>query len=85
LSSGEFVGLVADEPGKDLELKTFHSKIVREEDSVPLDDLPVISDVNKEDIQREFITVKSDIHEMVRKGPNYKLEKSSSPKLNDNY
>ena len=83
LSSGEFVGIVADEPGKELGGKTFHSKIVREEVFGPLNDLPVISDVDKETIQRQFIAVKAEIREMIMKGPNYQIEKSSSPKLND--
>ena len=49
LSSGEFVGVLSDDPGSELELKVFHGKILRESTSVsePVYDLPVVRDVDE--------------------------------------
>jgi hypothetical protein len=35
LSSGEFLGITTDEPGKELQLKTFHARIIRNERPLP--------------------------------------------------
>jgi hypothetical protein len=34
LSSGEFAGIFADDPGKEMEFKAFHSKVVNEKSSL---------------------------------------------------
>jgi len=63
LSSGEFVGITADEPGQEMELKTFHAKILREK--VPATDihppLPFVREVTHAIILQNFKQVKRDI------------------------
>jgi type IV secretory pathway TraG/TraD family ATPase VirD4 len=47
LSSGEFLGITADEPGRELEQKTFHTRILKNENELPAAQLPVIRSVKK--------------------------------------
>lgn len=66
LSSGEFVGVLSDEPGAELELKVFHGKILREEDaSGPLYELPMVRAVDEAGVKAEFDRVKTDIETMM--------------------
>lgn len=66
LSSGDFVGLVADNPNQVIELKAFHSKIhqvtpfVKQKDKYAS---PVFSTVlsNLTSLQQNFLNVKTDI------------------------
>jgi len=67
LSSGEFVGIVADDPDKPLELKAFHAKLAREASSFARNEpLPVVRDISVEEIMRLFQQVKVDIETLVR-------------------
>lgn len=70
LSSGEFVGTVADDPEQKIELKVFHSEIVndhaairKEEDSyVPI---PMIRKITPFEIQQNYFRIKQDIQDIV--------------------
>jgi hypothetical protein len=66
LSSGEFVGVVADDPDKPLELKAFHAKLMREAISSKNEPLPLVRDISAEEIMQLFQEVKTDIEILVR-------------------
>jgi len=62
LSSGEFVGVLSDDPDDELELKVFHGKILREDsdDSVSYK-LPTVREVDEAAVMKQFERVKDDI------------------------
>lgn len=71
LSSGEFVGMVADDPNCKIELKTFHCEIVndhkalkREEDNYK--DIEIIRKIDNTIVQRNYLQVKQDIQEIMQ-------------------
>jgi hypothetical protein len=67
LSSGEFVGIVADDPGKKLPLKAFYATIERKEDRSARGPvaLPVVREVTDLIVQRAFLQVKREVKELV--------------------
>jgi hypothetical protein len=66
LSSGEFVGVLADDPDKQMELKFFHGHLVREESGAERRiDLPMVRKVDGEDVKQNFWKIKNDINEVV--------------------
>jgi hypothetical protein len=68
LSSGEFVGIVADDPGEKLALKAFHATIVKEKEDMigePLADLPMVKEVSEEEVQDSFMRVKREVETLV--------------------
>lgn len=83
LSSGEFVGIVADNPDQPIELKAFHAKVVN--DVAALDKektyylpLPKVSKVTPEIIAKNYEQIKEDVQnikesvmEMVLNNPSY--------------
>lgn len=71
LSSGEFVGMVADDPNCKIELKTFHCEILndhaalkKEEDNYK--DIAVIRKIDTAMVQRNYLQVKQDIQEIMQ-------------------
>lgn len=66
LSSGEFIGITADEPGQEMELKAFHAKILREKLDAPEKHLPLpfIKEVTSKLILQNFKQVKDDIEHL---------------------
>ena len=67
LSSGEFVGIVADDPGHEMELKAFHARLVKDpKDTLSqLFPLPVIHPIDKDIIQENFQKVSQEIVDLV--------------------
>jgi hypothetical protein len=70
LSSGEFVGVVADNPEEKIKLKTFCSEIVNDHDELKKEsnnfkDLPKIANVSQYDIDENYSQVKRDISEII--------------------
>jgi hypothetical protein len=70
LSSGEFVGIVADNPNQKIELKTFCAEIVNdhqklEKEQSLLKELPVISEVNKETVVQNYLRIKKEVRGIV--------------------
>nr|WP_288812836.1 conjugal transfer protein MobC [uncultured Sphingobacterium sp.] len=70
LSSGEFVGMVADDPDNKIGLKTFHCEIKNDHDSLTKEiknylQIPVIRKVENTMIQRNYQQVKQDIQDIV--------------------
>lgn len=66
LSSGEFVGMVADDPDQKIALKVFHSQILndhaaikKEEDAYQ--DVPQVRNISQQEIQENYMKIKEDI------------------------
>lgn len=67
LSSGEFVGIVADDPGQPLEYKAFHARLVQgSRKPLPNEPLPVIRNVSAAEVLRSFHQVRQDIELIIR-------------------
>jgi type IV secretory pathway TraG/TraD family ATPase VirD4 len=71
LSSGEFVGMVADDPDNKIELKTFHCEIINDHDSLKREQenyqpIPVIRKLDNTIIQLNYTQVKQDIQDIVQ-------------------
>jgi hypothetical protein len=70
LSSGEFVGLVADNPDEKIKLKMFHSEIVNDHKKLndevsKYKEIPTVSDVTQQQVQDNFYQIKMDIKKMI--------------------
>lgn len=70
LSSGEFVGIMADNPDCKIELKTFHSEILNDHEALKKeqDTYQEIAPIRKIDniiIQRNYLQVKQDIQDII--------------------
>lgn len=66
LSSGEFVGIVADNPDQKIKLKVFHSEIQNDHDAIRREEegyqsIPIIKNVSETDIQENYLKIKADI------------------------
>jgi len=70
LSSGEFVGMVADDPLEKIKLKMFHSEIINDHEKLNEEvsrykDIPVVSTVTQQQIQDNYYQVKMDIKRLI--------------------
>ena len=70
LSSGEFVGMVADEPQTKIDLKIFHNEILNDHEGIKKEeasfkDIPVIRDVGSDIVQMNYFQIKEDIQDLV--------------------
>ncbi len=70
LSSGEFVGIVADNPDEEITLKAFHSKIINDRRVLAKEEgtyqgLPLFRQVSQSTVQRNFYQVKEDIQNLI--------------------
>jgi len=70
LSSGEFVGMVADDPDNKIELKAFHAAILNDHEVLKREQqayypLPVIREVDAGMIQRNYLQIKQDVEDLV--------------------
>jgi hypothetical protein len=67
LSSGEFIGVVADDPTNPLEIKGFHASITPNAVSkVEQTELPRVSKVNQEVLQGNFLRIVAEAEEIVQ-------------------
>lgn len=71
LSSGEFVGMVADDPNCKIELKTFHCEIINDHDALKKEednfkDIALIRKIDNAMVQRNYLQVKQDIQEIMQ-------------------
>ncbi|MGN7811617.1 type IV secretory system conjugative DNA transfer family protein [Flavobacterium sp. 22076] len=76
LSSGEFVGITADNPDCKIELKTFHSEIINDHEQLKKEEnsyqgISPVRIVNNTMIERNYFQIKEDISEIV----NSKMER----------
>ncbi|WP_428329663.1 conjugal transfer protein MobC [Mucilaginibacter sp.] len=72
LSSGEFVGMVADDPDNKIELKTFHSEIQNNHEAMKAEELnftpiPIIRQIDPAIIQINYYQIKEDIKNIIHK------------------
>ncbi len=70
LSSGEFVGIVADNPDCKIELKTFHSNIINDHDALKKEEqlyreIDPVRIINNTMIESNYNQIKADISEIV--------------------
>lgn len=82
LSSGEFVGMVADNPDEIIKLKTFHCEIQNSHAAIKAEEdnykpLPKIRDITAIEVQSNYIKIKNEVDdiieqelERIRKDPN---------------
>ncbi|CAA9194897.1 hypothetical protein FLA105534_00381 [Flavobacterium bizetiae] len=83
LSSGNFVGMVADDPDCKIELKTFHSEILNDHNALQKEinsyqDIPIVCKLNNEIVQRNYLQIKQDIQNII----HYEMDRLiSDPEL----
>lgn len=70
LSSGEFVGMVADDPQQKIELKAFHAEILNDHKAIRKDQenfqsIPLIRRLDESVIQLNYAQIKRDVEEIV--------------------
>ncbi|MDD2306743.1 MAG: conjugal transfer protein MobC [Prolixibacteraceae bacterium] len=71
LSSGEFVGMVADDPDCKIELKTFHCEILNNHDALKKEqdnykDIQVIRKLDNTMVQRNYLQIKQDVQDIIQ-------------------
>lgn len=82
LSSGEFVGMVADDPDEKIKLKMFHCEIQNDTDRLNAEngrfkEIPVASKVTQQRVADNYFQVKMDIKMLIEKEVD-KLQKEKS-------
>ncbi len=87
LSSGEFVGLVADNPEEKIDLKLFHSTIQNDHEAIRREEtaykpFPVIKHVSPEDVQENYQMIKAEVAGLVA-GELAKLEARKPAKVSE--
>jgi hypothetical protein len=70
LSSGEFVGMVADDPDNKIDLKTFHSAIQNDHDAIKKEEeayqpIPSVREVDQAEVLINYHQIKEDIKVLV--------------------
>ena len=75
LSSGEFVGMVADDPNEKIKLKMFHAEIINDADKLNAEikqfkPIPKISDVTHQQVMDNYFQVKLDIKVLIEQEVN---------------
>lgn len=72
LSSGEFVGLVADNPDEKIDLKVFHNGIVNDHDALKAEAdnykaIPIIRKIDSDTLTANYFSIKKDIESIINK------------------
>ena len=70
LSSGEFVGLVADNPDEKIRLKMFHAEIINDADKLNEEvrrykEIPVVSNVIQQQVLDNYYQVKMEVNRLI--------------------
>jgi hypothetical protein len=70
LSSGEFVGTVADDPDQKIELKVFHAEILNDHEAIRKEEqsykpIPPIRSLSHYEIQQNYFRIKNEINQIV--------------------
>lgn len=70
LSSGEFVGMVADDPDQKINLKIFHNEIINDHEAIKREEdnyepIPRVRDVTQEEIMENYLLIKREIEYIV--------------------
>jgi type IV secretory pathway TraG/TraD family ATPase VirD4 len=71
LSSGEFVGMVADDPLCRIDLKTFHAEILNDHEAIKSEEasyreIEPVRKIDQQAVQRNYDQVKQDIQEIIQ-------------------
>jgi hypothetical protein len=71
LSSGEFVGMVADDPDCKIELKAFHCSIINDHEALKQEqnnykEIPVIRKLDNAMVQRNYLQIKQDVQDIIQ-------------------
>jgi hypothetical protein len=71
LSTGEFVGMVADDPDNKIELKTFHCEIINDHEALKKEqdhykEIPVLRKLDNGMVQRNYLQIKQDVQDIVQ-------------------
>ena len=71
LSSGEFVGMVADSPEQPIELKTFCCRIVNDptalqKEAAAYEELPIVREITQDILLQNFQQIRDDITHLIR-------------------
>lgn len=70
LSSGEFVGMVADDPHEKIKLKMFHAEIINDAEKLNVEvaaykNIPVVSNVTQQQVMDNFYQVKVEVKRLI--------------------
>lgn len=70
LSSGEFVGMVADDPGQKIELKAFHAAIQNDHETLKREQdgykpVPIVREITPAMIQRNYLQIRQEVEDLV--------------------
>lgn len=70
LSSGEFVGMVADNPTEKIELKVFHCEIINDHDAIKAEEesyrpIPEVRNITPSMVQGNYMQIKQDIEDII--------------------
>lgn len=71
LSSGEFVGMVADDPDCKIDLKSFHCKIINDHEALKKEqekykEIPLIRKLDNAMVQRNYLQIKQDVQDIMQ-------------------
>lgn len=71
LSSGEFVGMVADNPEQKIQLKLFHSAIQNDHEAIAKEEaaykpIPLVNYVSPEDVEENYLQIKAEISQLMQ-------------------
>lgn len=72
LSSGEFVGAVADDPQQRIKLKAFHAEIINDHEGIrreeeKYEDIPIIRNIDNKEVLQNFYQIKKDVRNIIEK------------------
>lgn len=70
LSSGEFVGIVADNPDQPIELKAFHARIINDHSAIKKEKenfipLPKVRNIDQNNIYNNYLLIKQDAQDII--------------------
>jgi len=70
LSSGEFVGMIADDPDRKIDLKAFHCNIINNHEELKKQqdkykEIPVIRKLDNSMVQRNYLQIKQDVQDII--------------------
>jgi len=71
LSSGEFAGIVADNPDCKIDLKAFHCEIINDHEALNKEiagyrEIPEVREINNALVQRNYLQIKQDVQEIIQ-------------------
>jgi uncharacterized membrane protein YgdD (TMEM256/DUF423 family) len=70
LSSGEFVGMVADDPEMKIELKAFHAEIINDHEELQREKqlykpLPIFRNIDRSSVEKNYLQIKQEAQDII--------------------